>query len=65
MKIQDNIAEEFNEFSKNYTNDMIRCVPYYLDLLSDCTRYLPKKFSPENILDLGCGNGNITSKLLP
>ena len=65
MKIQDNIADEFNEFSKNYTNDMIRCVPYYLDLLSDCTKHLPKKFSPENILDLGCGNGNITSRLLP
>jgi len=24
-----------------------------------------KKFNPENILDLGCGNGNITSRLLP
>jgi ubiquinone/menaquinone biosynthesis C-methylase UbiE len=65
MKIQDNIVDEFNEFSKNYTNDMIGCVPYYLDLLSNITTGLPKQFNPKNILDLGCGNGNITTKLLP
>lgn len=64
MKIKDNIADEFSEFSKNYTNDMIGCVPHYLKLMSCFTEALPKEFNPENILDLGCGNGNVTSKLL-
>jgi tRNA (cmo5U34)-methyltransferase len=64
MKIKDNIASEFNEFSKNYTNDMIGCVPHYLKLMSSFTEYLPQNFDPKNILDLGCGNGNVTSRLL-
>ena len=64
MKIKDNIASEFNEFSKNYTNDVIRCVPHYLKLMSSFTEYLPQDFAPKNILDLGCGNGNVTARLL-
>ncbi len=64
MKIKDNIADEFSEFSKNYTHDMIGCVPHYLKLMSCFTEALPKGFRPESILDLGCGNGNATSKLL-
>ena len=43
---------------------MIRCVPHYEKLMSFFTEYLPKNFSPKNILDLGCGNGNVTSRLL-
>jgi len=68
MKIQESIASEFDEFLKDYTNDMIKCVPHYLKLISSFTEHLPEKFSPQNILDLGCGNGNVTSnftKLFP
>ena len=64
MKIKDSVANEFNEFSKNYTNDMIRCVPHYLELMSSFTDHLPEDFAPKNILDLGCGNGNVTFRLL-
>lgn len=64
MKIKDNIAEEFSEFSKNYTEDMIGCVPHYLELMSSFTESLPTEFNPENILDLGCGNGNVTSTII-
>ncbi|TRO66843.1 class I SAM-dependent methyltransferase [Christiangramia sabulilitoris] len=64
MKNDKNIALEFNEFSKNYTNDMIRCVPRYLDLVSSFGKYFPAGFKPEKILDLGCGNGNTTAQLL-
>jgi len=65
MKIGKNIALEFNEFSKNYTNDMIGCVPHYLQLLSNFTKHFPDKFNPQSILDLGSGNGNVTAQLLP
>lgn len=60
-----NIALEFNDFSKDYTNDMIGCVPYYLQLVSSFVKYLPNNFNPISILDLGCGNGNITAQLIP
>jgi tRNA (cmo5U34)-methyltransferase len=59
-----NIALEFNEFSKNYTKDMIGCVPHYLQLVSSFVKYLPDNFKPISILDLGCGNGNITAQLI-
>lgn len=64
MKLQSNIAEEFNEFSKNYTADMVKVVPYYLKLLEQFSEDLPKDINPKHILDLGCGNGNISHKLL-
>ncbi|MFT6797860.1 MAG: tRNA (cmo5U34)-methyltransferase, partial [Maribacter sp.] len=41
MKIGETIAVEFNDFSKNYTNDMIGCVPHYLSLLSSFTKHFP------------------------
>lgn len=65
MKLQANIAEEFNEFSKNYTDDMVKLVPHYLQLLEQFSKDLTSDFKPKNILDFGCGNGTITSKLLP
>tara|TARA_R110002073_G_scaffold139232_2_gene289388 strand:+ start:173193 stop:173879 length:687 start_codon:yes stop_codon:yes gene_type:complete len=64
MKIQDSISNEFDAFSKNYTNDMIGVVPYYLELMSCFTKSLPNSFNPKTILDVGCGNGNVTASLL-
>ena len=64
MKIKDNIANEFDAFSTNYTQDMTGCVPYYTTLMSHFTNHLPKNFEPHEILDLGCGNGNVTATLL-
>ena len=65
MKIGETIAIEFNDFSKNYTNDMIGCVPHYLSLISSFTKYFPDNFNPKSILDLGSGNGNVTAQLIP
>lgn len=64
MKSNKDIGLEFNEFSKNYTNDMIGLAPHYLDLVSCFNKHLPENFNPKTILDLGCGNGNITARLL-
>jgi len=65
MKIGENIALEFNDFSKNYTNDMIGCVPHYLQLISSFVKHFPDNFNPLSILDLGSGNGNVTAQLIP
>ena len=64
MNIQDNIASEFDEFSKNYTSDMQKCVPHYDFLLSCFNTGFLGRFNPQDILDLGCGNGNVTERLL-
>ncbi len=65
MRIKKNIALEFNDFSRNYTNDMIACVPHYLQLISSFVKHLPDNFNPQTILDLGSGNGNVTAQLIP
>lgn len=65
MKTGETIAIEFNEFSKNYTTDMMGCVPHYVPLLSSFTQHFPDNFEANSILDLGSGNGNVTAQLLP
>jgi tRNA (cmo5U34)-methyltransferase len=64
MKTANTIALEFNDFSKNYTHDMIGCVPHYLALISSFSNQFPTNFNPTSILDLGSGNGNVTAQLL-
>ncbi|MCH4824395.1 class I SAM-dependent methyltransferase [Gramella lutea] len=64
MKNREDIALEFNEFSKNYTSDMIRCVPHYMEMVESFVNFLPEEFKPNSILDLGCGNGNITAQIV-
>ena len=64
MKIKATLADEFDRFSDNYTEDIIRIVPHYLRLLSSHSKCLPDNFCAAKILDLGCGNGNVTALLL-
>jgi len=61
--IKTDLASEFDAFSRDYTHDMIACVPHYQKLLQCFVDYLPKNFIPQNILDIGSGTGNL-SKLL-
>lgn len=44
---------------------MIGCVPYYSELITSLTDHFPDHFLPHRILDLGCGNGNVTARLVP
>ena len=60
-KVQPNIALEFDEFSGDYTRDMINCVPHYEQLMHTLVEALPENFLPLKILDMGCGNGNVTA----
>lgn len=62
-RVKEDIAKEFDAFSSDYTSDMIRCVPHYLNLVEYQTRRLPADFRPARILDLGCGNGNLSVEL--
>jgi ubiquinone/menaquinone biosynthesis C-methylase UbiE len=62
-RVKESISAEFDAFSGNYTEDMINCVPYYEDILRSMVMDLPESFAPSRILDLGCGNGNVTALL--
>jgi len=64
MKIKENLVLEFNEFSKGYTEKMINVVPHYNNLLHCFSNQLPEDFTPERILDFGCGPGSVSKLLL-
>ena len=63
MRVKENIALEFDDFSADYTQDMINCVPHYLKLMNSVVEALPESFEPEHIVDMGAGNGNLTALL--
>ncbi len=64
MQLQDDLSSEFDHFSANYTADMTRLVPHYQALLLAMVDRIPSDFKATRILDLGCGNGNCTARLL-
>ncbi len=64
MGVRETIDREFDQFSSDYTSDMMRCVPFYKDLISNLSSCLSPDLNVENILDLGCGNGNATRRLM-
>ncbi len=43
---------------------MVRLVPFYFQLMEDLRELLPEDFDPKEVLDLGAGNGNLTSRLI-
>lgn len=54
------IGKVFDEIQDNYTAKIARWVPFYHQLVGAIPHYLPATLEPKSILDLGCGNGNIT-----
>jgi len=54
------IGQVFDEMSEQYTDIMDHMVPHYRKLIASMLEYLPANFKPEQILDLGCGNGNVS-----
>lgn len=53
----------YDSISKDYSDFVTRCVPWYKEMLSILFAYLPSKYSPQSILELGCGTGNLTHLL--
>lgn len=57
------IAEFFNQLSQEYDVVIERSVPRYREMFWAMLYYLPEDFHPQNILELGCGTGNLTALL--
>jgi tRNA (cmo5U34)-methyltransferase len=56
-------SDFFDSISSEYTDQIRRCVPRYGEMLWAVLDYLPKSLEARNILELGCGTGNLTLKL--
>ncbi len=59
-KEKDDVDAFYDSISKSYTEAIKRSVPQYEEMLKSIFIYLKPDFSPKNILELGCGTGNLT-----
>jgi tRNA (cmo5U34)-methyltransferase len=61
MKGTSEIGRVFDEMSNQYTDIMDQMVPHYRKLITSMLELLPANFHPVRVLDLGCGNGNVST----
>ncbi len=57
------VEEFYNNISKEYTGLLERTIPKYGEMLLSILLYIPDGLEPLNILELGCGTGNLTELL--
>lgn len=54
----------YDALAAGYDGAIARCVPRYGEMLDAILRYLPDRLAPRRIVELGCGGGNLTRRLL-
>ncbi|MDA0196980.1 MAG: class I SAM-dependent methyltransferase [Bacteroidetes bacterium] len=59
-----NVEEFYDSISKEYADLLDRTIPRYREMLSTLFHYIPDDFAPKNILELGCGTGNLTEQII-
>lgn len=60
----ENVEDFYDQLSSQYSDLIKKCVPRYDELLHTMFLYLEPNFNPLRILDLGCGTGNLTQRIL-
>jgi len=58
------VEEFYDNISNEYTDMLDKAVPKYREMLWLMLHYIPKKFKPKKILELGSGTGNLTELVL-
>lgn len=53
------IAQFYNDIKDEYTESIRRCNPCYDEMIASMMSYF-HPWTPPNILELGCGTGNLT-----
>ena len=64
MKKHQSVESFYDELSNQNTQRIRKCVPRYEEMFFNLFHYLPDGFTPQHILDLGCGTGNLTAAAL-
>ena len=63
--ISERSTEEFyDELASSYNEIIYRCAPRYEEMQMTMVDYVPSDLQPLRILDLGCGTGNLTLRVL-
>ena len=58
-------TEEFyDDLADSYNDIIYRCAPRYEEMHQTMLEYIPSDLEPRQILDLGCGTGNLTLRVL-
>ncbi len=64
MNKTQSVESFYDELSNQYTELIRKCVPRYEEIFYNLFHYIPSGLKPRNILDLGCGTGNLTAAAL-
>ena len=63
--VSERSTEEFyDELASSYNDIIYRCAPRYEEMQMTMVDYVPRDLQPLRILDLGCGTGNLTRRVL-
>ena len=54
----------YDDINDQYTEYILRCVPRYVEMQWAIMHYLPNALNPVNILEMGCGTGNLTKLII-
>jgi len=61
---KNNVGEFYDEMSADYSALIQRCVPRYHEMLQMLTDYIPDDLKPKKILELGCGSGLLSQRIV-
>ena len=63
-KSLESVKQFYNGINDNYTEYILRCVPRYAEMQWAVMHYIADGLRPENILEIGCGTGNLSTLIL-
>ena len=58
------VEDFYNDINDKYTDYILRCVPRYAEMQWAIMHYISNNLKPKNILEIGCGTGNLTKLIL-
>ncbi|MBA63303.1 MAG: hypothetical protein CMJ76_13175 [Planctomycetaceae bacterium] len=62
--VKSSTEEFYDDLASSYNDIIYRCAPRYEEMQMTMVDYVPEDLQPLRILDLGCGTGNLTLRVL-
>ena len=63
-KSLESVKQFYNDIKDQYTEYILRCVPRYSEMQWAVLHYIPNGLKPRNILEIGCGTGNLSTLII-